>query len=308
MLLDGVYRVNSDKTQYDFQPIKRPSQSELEKILYKISERTGRYLERAGLLARDMDQSYLTLDGLELDELQTVQAHSIHYRIAAGTWRGKKVFTLQTLPPKLENQGTVNKKLLAKCSGFSLHAGVAAKAHERAKLERLCRYIARPAVSSKRLSLTQHGKIQYALKTPYRDGTTHVIFEPLDFIARLCALVPKPRANLTRFHGVFAPNSKLRPLITSKLKQSRQKGSCLALSDTGADGLDRSAMTWARRLKRVFAIDITTCSQCKGDLKIIACIEEQVVIDKILKHLNLPEAPVDLLKLPEARASPYSLF
>ncbi|MEK9826483.1 MAG: transposase zinc-binding domain-containing protein, partial [Methylotenera sp.] len=147
----------ADKTQYNFQPIKRPSQSELEKILYKISERTGRYLERAGLLARDMDQSYLTLDGLELDELQTVQAHSIHYRIAAGTWRGKKVFTLQTLPPKLENQGTVNKKLLAKCSGFSLHAGVAAKAHERAKLERLCRYIARPAVSSKRLSLTQHG-------------------------------------------------------------------------------------------------------------------------------------------------------
>ena len=41
------------------------------------------------------------------------------------------------------------------------------------------------------------------LKTPYKDGTTHVIFEPLDFIARLAALVPKPSANLTRFHGVF---------------------------------------------------------------------------------------------------------
>jgi hypothetical protein len=43
--------------------------------------------------------------------------------------------------------------------------------------------------------------IRYQLKTPYRDGTTHVIFEPLDFIARLAALVPKPRVNLTRFHG-----------------------------------------------------------------------------------------------------------
>ena len=37
-----------------------------------------------------------------------------------------------------------------------------------------------------------------------RDGTTHVIFELLDFIAQLAALVPKPRVNLTRFHGVFA--------------------------------------------------------------------------------------------------------
>jgi hypothetical protein len=50
--------------------------------------------------------------------------------------------------------------------------------------------------------------VRYPLKTPYRDGTTgdrrsHAIFEPLDFIARLAALVPKPRVNLTRFHGVF---------------------------------------------------------------------------------------------------------
>jgi hypothetical protein len=62
----------------------------------------------------------------------------------------------------------------------------------------------RPAVSKKRLSLTSNGNIRYQLKTPYSDGTTHVIFEPLDFMARLAALVPKPRVNLTRFHGVFA--------------------------------------------------------------------------------------------------------
>ncbi len=88
-----------------------------------------------------------------------------------------------------------------------MRPGVATKAHQRKKLERLCRYIARPAVSEKRLSLTGQGKVRYELKTPYRDGTTHIIFEPLDFIAKLAALVPKPRFNLTRFHGVFAPNS-----------------------------------------------------------------------------------------------------
>ncbi len=102
-------------------------------------------------------------------------------------------------------------------AGFSLHAGVATKAHERDKLERLCRYIARPAVATKRLSMTRNGAVRYELKIPYSDGTTHVLFEPLDFmyrmygmpraqgcagaaIAKLVALVPKPRVNLTRFH------------------------------------------------------------------------------------------------------------
>ena len=86
---------------------------------------------------------------------------------------------------------------------LSLHAGVSTEAHQRDKLERLCRYVTRPAVSEKRLALTSNGNIRYQLKTPYRDGTTHVIFErggppPLDFIAKLAALVPKPRTNLTR--------------------------------------------------------------------------------------------------------------
>jgi len=68
-------------------------------------------------------------------------------------------------------------------------------------LERLCRYIARPAVSTKRLSLTRNGQVRYELKTPYRNGATHVIFEPLDFISRRVALIPKPRVNLTRRIG-----------------------------------------------------------------------------------------------------------
>ena len=99
-------------------------------------------------------------------------------------------------------------------AGFSLHAGVAVKACQRDKLQRVCRYICRPPVSEERLFLTARGDIGYMLKTPYRDGTTHVIFEPLDFIARLAALVPLPRLNLTRFHGVFTPNSPDRARIT----------------------------------------------------------------------------------------------
>jgi len=87
---------------------------------------------------------------------------------------------LQTLPAcDPEDDFTES---VGKVAGFSLHAGVAARADEREKLERL--------------SLTSGGNVRYQLKTPYRDGTTHVIFEPLDFIARLAALVPKARAAL----------------------------------------------------------------------------------------------------------------
>ena len=137
--------------------------------------------------------------------MDQLRGHSITYRIAMGSQQGRKVFTLQTLPDERDGYETPATGNVAE---FSLHAGVAAKANQRDKLERLCRYITRPAISEKRLSLTNQGKVRYELKTPYRDGTTHVIFEPVDFIAKLAALVPKPRVNLTRFHGVFAPNSK----------------------------------------------------------------------------------------------------
>jgi hypothetical protein len=227
------------------------------------------------------------------------------------------VFTLQTLPacnPEDQFGDTVGK-----VAGFSLRAGVAAKAHERNKLERLCRYISRPAVSEKRLSLTAQGKVRYQLKTPYKDGTTHVTFEPLDFmyrrygmpraqgcagavIARLAA--PVPRVNLTRFHGVFAPNSKHRALVTpaKRGKGNKPKGADETQDQTQAER--RVAMTWAQRLKRVFNIDIETCRECGSSVKIIACIEDPMVIKKILDHLREKAETNEPKPLPESRAPP----
>ena len=132
-------------------------------------------------MERDAEHSYLALEDSDEDPMDHLREHSITYRIAVGPQQGRKVFTLQTLPgidePFSDTAGQV--------AGFSLCAGVAAKAQQRDKLERLCRYITRSAVSEKRLSLTNQGKVRYELKTPYRDGTTHVIFEPVDFIAKL---------------------------------------------------------------------------------------------------------------------------
>jgi len=107
---------------------------------------------------------------------------AITYRIAVGPQQGRKVLTLQTLPDCESDSPFAN--MVGEVAGFSLHAGVATKANERSKLERLCRYITRPAVSTKRLSMTRNGRVRYELKTPWRNGTTHVIFESLDFMFR----------------------------------------------------------------------------------------------------------------------------
>lgn len=305
LYLDGVYLDRSDGTRFRW--VKAPTNQELTQLAHTIALRVGRFLERQGLLERDAENSYLASDAVDDDAMNSLLGHSITYRIAVGPQAGRKVFTLQTLPacdPEDQVGDTVGK-----VAGFSLHAGVAARANERQKLERLCRYISRPAVSEKRLSLTPNGNVRYQLKTPYKDGTTHVIFEPLDFIARLAALVPKPRVNLTRFHGVFAPNSKHRALVTPA---KRGKGSKLKAPDEAQDQTPaerRTAMTWAQRLKRVFNIDIETCRECGGAMKVIACIEDPVVIQKILNHLKEKGEYQDAFRLPESRGPPQtSLF
>jgi hypothetical protein len=200
-----------------------------------------------------------------------------------------------SLPPRGEPSGSDR---VAQASGFSLHAGVAAGADQRGTLERLCRYIARPAVAIERLSLTAQGHIRYALKTPYRDGTTHVIFEPLDFLARLAALVPSPGVNLTRYHGVFAPNHRLRAQI---VPAQRGRGGS-AGPGQGSAVPKHAAMTWAQRLKRVFGIEIERCEQCGGAVKIIASIEDPQVIGRILEHLGLHGSHAHGQQLPPARA------
>ena len=289
LFLDGVYEVDTEGAIAKFHAIETPTSVEMNSLLHRISERIARLLEREGYLERDSEEGSLLLDGFDDDVINELQGSSITYRIAVGSQRGKKVFTLKTLPGTDETDETSG-QTLAKGGGFSLHAGVSAKAHERAKVERLCRYIARPAISRHRLELLPDGNISYELKTPYKNGTTHVIFEPLDFIARLAALIPKPRFHLTRFHGVFAPNSKHRARVTG---EGKEKPPSTATTELPADSEEhRGTMSWAMRLKRVFNIDITVCRHCQGVVRIIACIEDRQVINTILAHVNRKQEPL----------------
>ena len=137
-----------------FRWVKAPTSAELTRLAQALALRIGRFLERQGLLERDAENSYLAGEGLEVGPMDQLLGSSITYRIAVGPQQGRKVFTLQTLPACDE---PFNERV-GKVAGFSLHAGVAARTDERKKLERLYRYITRPTVSEKRLSLTHQGK------------------------------------------------------------------------------------------------------------------------------------------------------
>jgi len=87
--------------------------------------------------------------------------------------------------------------------------GPQCEARDRERLERLCRYAARPAVAESRLVELADGRIGYALKKRWRDGTTAVVMTKAVLMERLCALVPKPRKHLVTYRGVLAPASGL---------------------------------------------------------------------------------------------------
>jgi hypothetical protein len=96
LYLDGVYAEdNYGKTR--FHPIKAPTKSELNSLTHRISQRVAGFLEREGLLVREGDNDYLTLDGPEDDPMLQIHGYSITYRIATGKQQGRKVFPCKPL-------------------------------------------------------------------------------------------------------------------------------------------------------------------------------------------------------------------
>ena len=157
--------------------------------------------------------------------------------------------------------------------------------HQRKELERLCRYITRPAIANERLKRNPAGPIVLQLKSPYRDGTTHIVMSPLSVHA---ALEPHwsrlPRLHLIRFHGVLAPHAKLRAEIVPSAPVNAHE-TCDHHTQS-SPALPPARMSWACLRKRVF--DIEYCPRCGGRLQIIAAIIDPAVITKILTHLHLP--------------------
>ena len=152
LFLDGVY-VYRDNQPPRFRRVRAPDKNELQDMVHLISQRVGRCLERQGLLEQDTESAWLDLDPAdETDAMPQIMGSSVAYRIAVGPQQGRKALMIRTIRPL--NRPDPGFERVAKANGFSLHAGVSCEGSRRNKRERLCRYIARPALAIPRLSLS----------------------------------------------------------------------------------------------------------------------------------------------------------
>ncbi len=295
LFLDGVYRIDGGVPI--FQTVPAPTAEQLQTLLSRIVKRVLRILTRQGYLMEEQGMTYLAETDSDL-AFAPLQSAACTYRIALGPRAGRKVLTLKTVPTQAMQSAT---ERCATEHGFSLHADVHCAAHQRHQLERLCRYITRPAIANERLERNRAGDVVLQLKSPYQDGTTHIMLSPLEFMQRLAALVPRPRLNLIRFHGILAPNAKHRSEIIPNAGDNVNPTTDQPEETPCPPSTIR--ISWARLLRRVFNIDVEHCPHCGGTLKIIAAIEESMVIAKILDHLGLPtRAP------PRSPARNFDLF
>jgi len=134
------------------------------------------------------------------------------------------------------------------------------------------------------------------MKRKWRDGTKAIVLLPLDFIARLCALIPPPYFHLTRFHGVLAPHSKLRAEIVPQSEQLPCPAQQLLLFDANGSGTrdkraTASRLPWAWLLKRVFKVDITVCPRCHNSVKVTELVIKRDEIANRLAQQGLGPMP-----------------
>jgi hypothetical protein len=185
----------------------------------------------------------------------------------------------------------------ARLGGFDLHANTSVSAKNQPKLERLGRYLLRPPVAEDRLSFAPDGSVLLRLKTPWRDGTSHIALEPLELLEKLAALIPRPYVNLIVYHGVLAPNAKWRrEVVGSSDSNMSQKPASSSSGNAGPYN-----RTWAELMRCGLDIDVLRCPDGGGRLRFVAAIMLSSAIRRILRHLGVPSDPVELAP---ARAPP----
>jgi hypothetical protein len=296
LVIDGVYSSKSPLAPPIFHEAPPLTDQDVVLVTTILHRRILRCLRRLGRIPRDEHDD---LAEPELDEplFAELCAASVPGRVALGPKSGAAVERLGRRG-RAERPLFVPGDLCRDIERFSLHAKVliaATHGEGREGLERLCRYIARPPIKVERLSLDANGRVIYALRRHWRDGTSAIAFDPLDFLSRLAALVPRPRVHLLTYHGILAPAAEWRDLVVpSAGARSSPKHAPVSGPALTPKVLRPTRTSWAELMKRVFAIDVLVCPHCDGTRKLIALLTDGVVVRKILAHLGLSTEPPPL--------------
>jgi len=184
--------------------------------------------------------------------------------------------------------------------GFSLDASVRIEGQDRAGLERLLRYCARPPFALERLEQLAHDQLVYRSPEPQPDGTTQRRLTPLELIERLAALIPPPRLHRHRYHGVLAPNASQRVQVIALARQLPPPMPNAA-HRSHAPARSPARILWAVLLARIYEIFPLLCPDCGGPVRIIAFLTEAASVNALLTHLGEPTTPP---KVARARGPP----
>jgi len=201
-MLDGVYACGEEGAAPVFVPAPPLRDDDVQRIVETVAHRLVRLLQQRGVLDEAAGDALAQQEPL----LAALSAASIQGQLATGPRAGHQVRRLLSDP----SAGLRSGPLCFSARGFSLHAATRIEAEDRTGLERLCRYITRPPLAAGRLQCIDTDHLTFRLKTPWSDGTTHLLLSPLELMEKLAALIPPPRLNLLRYHGILAPNARHR--------------------------------------------------------------------------------------------------
>jgi hypothetical protein len=292
LVLDGVF-AEDGSGGLRFHPATAPSDEEMDRVLATIDRRIRRLLARRRV-AIDHDDGDTDPWTVEAPVLAGLAGASVQGRAALGPRAGRMVRRAGASAELLALAPSGLGPCHARRNGFDLHAGVVVPGNDRARLERVCRYALRPPVAHDRIQLTGDGQVLVELRHRWADGTTHVVFDPIELLERLAALTPRPRINLVLYYGVLGARAAWRSRLgTPDLRAGARDAAGLERgaepstpATTGARV--RPNRPWAELMQRSFGFDVLACPRCGGRLHLIALIEEAGVVRRILTHLGVP--------------------
>jgi hypothetical protein len=305
LALDGVYVRDTGTNELRFHPLATLTHEHVVDVAAGTADRVRKVLKKHGRF--DENDCYVHT---EQEPIIEQQALLDCYQASA---QGRDLFSQRAPGPSLRlvtednrtaNQSDDKQRLLAQVDGISVHAATWVDGRDRKRLEQLCQYISRPALAQDRLHIQDDGRVRYDMKRTWADGTHAIVLEPFDFIARLCALVPAPYFNLTRFHGVLAPHAKLRAEVVPSVVDVACEPQQLKLftfdkitnlfdvqpaNDLPSPKSGRHP--WAQLLKRTFAVDVLLCPKCSSNMKLVEIATTHEAIQKSLAKAGLAPMP-----------------